>query len=48
MNNSDRPTRVRHGVIAAASLMSLLLYLDRICISFAEQYIQEDLSLSDA
>lgn len=40
-------TRVRYLVVAAATLMSLLLYLDRFCISFAETYIREDLGLSD-
>ncbi|MGD9855800.1 MAG: MFS transporter, partial [Planctomycetaceae bacterium] len=47
MNTDDRPTRMRHVVVASASLMSVLLYLDRFCISFAEIYIQEDLGLTN-
>ncbi|MEO2034758.1 MAG: MFS transporter [Planctomycetaceae bacterium] len=48
MTSNDKPTRVRYMVIGSASLMSVLLYLDRFCISFVEMYIQEDLGLSDA
>lgn len=40
------PTRVRHRVIGVCSLMGVLLYLDRFCVSFAEAYIKEDLGLS--
>ncbi|MBP90071.1 MAG: hypothetical protein CMJ64_25745 [Planctomycetaceae bacterium] len=47
MNNSDQQTRVRHYVVAAAFLMSVLLYLHRFCISVAQTYIQEDLGLSN-
>lgn len=42
-----RATHVRHRVVLVATLMSLLLYLDRFCISFAEVFIKEDLGLSD-
>ncbi len=41
------PSRVRYLVVALAFLMSVLLYLDRFCISIAEVYIQQDLGLSD-
>ena len=41
------PTYVRYRVVAVSALMAILLYLDRFCISFAEQYIQEDLRLTD-
>jgi ACS family glucarate transporter-like MFS transporter len=41
------PTQVRHLVVALATAMSLLLYLDRICLSFMERYIREDLRLSN-
>lgn len=41
------PTRVRHLVVAVAVLMSVLLYLDRYCVSFAERFIKEDLSLTE-
>ncbi|MBC8354612.1 MAG: MFS transporter [Planctomycetes bacterium] len=47
MNQLERPTSVRHIVIAAAFLMSVLLYLHRFCISVAQTYIQEDLNLTD-
>lgn len=38
---------VRYRVIFACMLMSVLLYLDRFCISFAEIFIKDDLGLSD-
>ena len=40
------PTMWRWGVVAVATAMSALLYLDRFCVSFAEVYIQEDLGLT--
>ena len=43
----SRPTRVRYLVVALATAMAVLLYLDRICISFLERYIREDLHLSN-
>ncbi|MCA9114124.1 MAG: MFS transporter [Planctomycetaceae bacterium] len=46
--DSPRPTMVRHAIVAVATLMSVLLYLDRFCVSFAERYIKEDLGLTDA
>ncbi len=45
--NSMRPTRVRFAVVGCATLMSLLLYLDRFCVSFAEIFMKQDLRLSD-
>lgn len=42
----ERPSTLRYWVIVSAVLMSILLYLDRFCVSFAETYIQEDLGLS--
>ena len=47
MNIDQQPTRIRHVVIGAAFLMSVLLYLHRFCISVAQTYIQEDLGLSN-
>lgn len=41
----SRPTAIRHQVIAWATLMSLLLYLDRFCISICTNYIRQDLSV---
>lgn len=46
-NDSVRPTIVRHVVVFVSVLMSLLLYLDRFCVSFAERYIKEDLGLTN-
>jgi nitrate/nitrite transporter NarK len=41
------PTHVRYLVVALTTLMAYVLYLDRFCLGFAEQYIREDLRLSD-
>jgi len=46
--HATRPSAVRHAVVACAVVMSLLLYLDRFCVSFAEIYMKQDLGLSDA
>src|SRR5262249_43785034 len=45
LSNSP-PTRVRYLVVSLATLAAVLLYLDRICLSFTERYITEDLGLS--
>jgi MFS transporter, ACS family, glucarate transporter len=42
-----KPTRVRLGVLAFASSLSILTYLDRVCISQAQRDIQFDLHISD-
>lgn len=43
----ERPTRVRYIVVAVATLMAVLLYLDRISLTgFAAEYIRDDLRLS--
>ncbi|MGE3803221.1 MAG: MFS transporter [Gemmataceae bacterium] len=49
MTHADQvqPSRVRYLVVALAMMASLLLYLDRYCISFAERYIKQDLGLSN-
>ena len=47
MNQLDRPTNIRHTVVAVTFLMSVLLYLHRFCISVAQTYIQEDLDLTN-
>lgn len=44
----EQPTRVRYLIVLVATLMAVVLYLHRICLSFAERFIQEDLGLSDA
>jgi MFS family permease len=43
---STPPTRVRYLVVLLATLAAVLLYLDRICLSFTERYITEDLGLT--
>ena len=43
-----RPTLIRHFVVFVTMLMAILLYLDRLCVSFAADYIREDLSLTQA
>src|SRR5258708_4509307 len=43
----QKPTQVRHVVVFVTFLMSVILYLDRLCVSFAERYIKEDLTLSE-
>src|SRR5262245_24980865 len=45
MNQDISPTRVRYTVVAVIALTSVLLYLDRICSSFTEGYVREDLGL---
>lgn len=40
-----RPTRVRYHFLAYAGALSLILYLDRICISKSAEYIQTELGL---
>src|SRR5262245_54725314 len=42
-----RPTRARFVVLGALCLLSGILYLDRICISAALDFIQKDLTLSN-
>src|SRR6185369_15180189 len=40
-------TRVRYGVLALTVSMSILLYLDRVCISVAGDDIRDDLRLTE-
>jgi len=40
------PTSVRHLVLAVATLMSVLLYLDRFAVGIAAEYIREDLRMT--
>lgn len=39
-------TIIRHIVVLATMLMAVLLYLDRFCVSFAADFIREDLELT--
>ena len=41
-----KPTKVRYLIVTAATLMAFLLYLDRFCVSFAQDYIRQDLGLT--
>src|SRR5262245_11240242 len=41
-----RPTAVRYGVLCFLGPLSLLLYLDRVCIGQAETWIREELGLT--
>jgi MFS family permease len=41
------PSWVRHRVVALATLMAVLLYLDRICLSITMPFITEDLGLKE-
>jgi MFS transporter, ACS family, glucarate transporter len=43
---TQRATKVRYLIVAAATLMSFLLYLDRFCVSFAVDYIRQDLGMT--
>lgn len=40
-----RPTHVRYEVVGLATLMAVLLYLDRFCLSLIEGFVREDLGL---
>jgi len=46
-NGSQRPTRVRYLVLGVTFAMAFLLYLHRFCMSYAQTYIREDLSISN-
>ncbi len=46
MSTEQHPSSVRFLIVAAATLMSFLLYVDRFCVSFAEVYIKQDLGLT--
>ncbi|MGL4551565.1 MAG: MFS transporter [Gemmataceae bacterium] len=48
MHLTLKPTGVRHGVLALACTLSLVTYLDRICIMRARHDIQRDLGIGDA
>lgn len=46
--SEQRPTSVRYRVLFVTFLTSLLLYLDRFCMTYAQRYVKEDLGLSEA
>ena len=41
------PTRIRFLVLGTAFLVAVLLYLHRFILTYAQQYIAEDLHLSE-
>jgi MFS family permease len=43
--DSSRPTRIRYGVLAFAAALSMITYLDRVCISSGQSNIIHDLGL---
>src|SRR5262245_55743431 len=45
---ASRPTNVRYVVLALTTMVAVLLYLDRICLSIAERYVREELGISKA
>lgn len=47
MTSSQRPTNVRFRVLFLCFCSAVLLYLDRFCMNFAQQYVKEDLLLTD-
>ena len=42
----EQPTRMRQAVVSVATLMAVLLYLDRFAIGIASEYIREDLRMT--
>jgi ACS family glucarate transporter-like MFS transporter len=47
MDSAPSPSRTRYGVIVFAVFLGIIHYIDRVCISKARPYIQEDLGLDD-
>src|ERR1051325_1979733 len=47
MPDPQKPTNVRYGVVAFASLVSIILYVDRVCISQTGTTIQNEFKLTD-
>ncbi len=45
--NDNRPTQVRFLIVLVTFFAAFLLYVHRFCFSYAQQYIKEDLSLSN-
>jgi ACS family glucarate transporter-like MFS transporter len=43
---NSSPSNCRWFLVAVATLMSALMYLDRFCVAFAQSFIQEDLGLT--
>lgn len=47
MDSAPHPSRTRYGVIVFAVFLGIIHYIDRVCISKARPYIQQDLGLDD-
>ncbi|MBP85639.1 MAG: hypothetical protein CMJ64_02815 [Planctomycetaceae bacterium] len=47
LSDSERPTRIRHVIVAVTFCAAFLLYLHRFCMTYAQRYVKEDLGLSD-
>lgn len=50
MSNSEpgqRPSHIRYFIVGLATLMAIILYMDRFCVGFFLTYIREDLFLSE-
>src|SRR5262245_7998518 len=43
----ERPTSVRYYVVFATFLTSILLYIDRNCMTYVQRYIKEDFDLTN-
>src|SRR5947209_9257074 len=44
---SEKPTRVRYGVLGFACSLSMITYLDRVCFGTVAPYIQKEFDLSN-
>ena len=44
---SERPTRVRYGVLAFLCTLCFVLYLDRLCMGVAKVPMQEELGFTN-
>lgn len=47
-DTSARPSNVRYGVMVLATLVAIMLYLHRYCLSTADRDIKQELDLSEA
>lgn len=47
MESTLRPSRTRYGVIVFAVMLGIIHYIDRVCISKARPFIQNDLGFDD-
>ncbi len=45
-HSDPKPTTIRFLVVVSLTAMAVLLYLDRFCVSFAVDYIREDLRMT--